>query len=462
VVKSVENSSMTVNRIAPPFPVSDTGQPWPSPIVVNFEVVERVIDVEVFVEKLWSEQFGSDIGRNSNFAPLGTGGGEYKPYILVGAKSGYELALGADLAITIIPEGMDSIKDQIRAHIEEFNDSGHVAYLGSPTFSKEDIEGGIRVHVTGLMDDFAFERNIDKKYRISPYLDKNENESFDEGEGIDVNTLWAKSIDVGTFINRRAGVRLGALLCYPIPNLRAAARHLLAFSQGQSWFDDITSKSSVNFRYNRATHNVGAAYQTDGTAVIPSFTYYSTTDTADDVREAVEFQDALKALLRRENVADNIDAHLTSTSHLPVQVGDEHTVVLTNKTMERLRFANDSIGLHLAFGSVTAYVSRLSVTFRVKTVNESGYIVEVSDLDIAGGLSDLYDWDFDQRVESLIDEYIFERNKTCAAVQAGYGTLSGSGLSTNGQIFYIGLDFTQNNYHQESGFNYEFSIVKGK
>jgi len=46
VVKSVENSSMTVNRIAPPFPVSDTGQPWPSPIVVNFEVVERVVEVE--------------------------------------------------------------------------------------------------------------------------------------------------------------------------------------------------------------------------------------------------------------------------------------------------------------------------------------------------------------------------------------------------------------------------------
>jgi len=47
VVKSVENSSMTVNRIAPPFPVSDTGQPWPSPIVVNFEVVERVVEVEL-------------------------------------------------------------------------------------------------------------------------------------------------------------------------------------------------------------------------------------------------------------------------------------------------------------------------------------------------------------------------------------------------------------------------------
>jgi len=38
---------MTVNRIAPPFPVSDTGQPWPSPIVVNFEVVERVVEVEL-------------------------------------------------------------------------------------------------------------------------------------------------------------------------------------------------------------------------------------------------------------------------------------------------------------------------------------------------------------------------------------------------------------------------------
>jgi len=46
VVKSVENSSMTVNRIAPPFPVSDTGQPWPNPIVVNFEVVERVVEVD--------------------------------------------------------------------------------------------------------------------------------------------------------------------------------------------------------------------------------------------------------------------------------------------------------------------------------------------------------------------------------------------------------------------------------
>jgi len=38
---------MTVNRIAPPFPVSDTGQPWPSPIVVNFEVVSTVIDVDL-------------------------------------------------------------------------------------------------------------------------------------------------------------------------------------------------------------------------------------------------------------------------------------------------------------------------------------------------------------------------------------------------------------------------------
>jgi len=47
VVKSVENSSMTVNRIAPPFPVSDTGQPWPSPIVVNFEVVSTVVDMDL-------------------------------------------------------------------------------------------------------------------------------------------------------------------------------------------------------------------------------------------------------------------------------------------------------------------------------------------------------------------------------------------------------------------------------
>jgi len=50
VVKSVENSSMTVNRIAPPFPVSDTGQPWPSPIVVNFEVVERVVEADLQID----------------------------------------------------------------------------------------------------------------------------------------------------------------------------------------------------------------------------------------------------------------------------------------------------------------------------------------------------------------------------------------------------------------------------
>jgi len=41
---------MTVNRIAPPFPVSDTGQPWPNPIVVNFEVVERVVGVNLMVD----------------------------------------------------------------------------------------------------------------------------------------------------------------------------------------------------------------------------------------------------------------------------------------------------------------------------------------------------------------------------------------------------------------------------
>ena len=416
---------------------------------------DTVVDVQVSVSKIWSEQLSSDIGQASNYAPGGTGG-DYKPYILVGAKSGYKLALGADLAITTTPEGMDDIKDQIRAQIEEFDDSGHVEYLGSPTFSKEDIEGVPRVHVTGLMDDFAFERNIDKKYRISPYWDKNENESFDEGERLETNTFWAKGIDISTYTNRRAGVRAGALTYSLISPV--ASRHLLAFSSDHSNFDGITSESSVNFVHNRATHNVGAAYQTDGTAVIPSFQCYKTTDTEDDVREAVEFQDALRALMREENVDDEIDAHLTPTHelHLPVQVGDEHTVTLNNKTMN-LRFQGDSIDLHLGFGSVTAYVTSLSVTFRVKEVLESGYIVEVSDLDITGSLSDLYDWDFD--ATALGSDWLFERNKACAAIQAGYRTLNGSVLDTDGQIFYIGVDFSQDNYHQETGFSYEIPIV---
>jgi len=72
VVKSVENSSMTVNRIAPPFPVSDTGQPWPNPIVVNFEVVERVVEVEVAYKGTTTDIADSFLpGYDSSGEPVG-------------------------------------------------------------------------------------------------------------------------------------------------------------------------------------------------------------------------------------------------------------------------------------------------------------------------------------------------------------------------------------------------------
>jgi hypothetical protein len=262
-----------------------------------------------------------------------------------------------------------------------------------------------------------------QEYDIVAGADTNGNGILDQSEVLANSTFLTgaphsfKVVPPAVFTVNRTGA-LGATLFTPV--LYPIASSLLQAFAGNVVPDGATTVQSVTIAKNELVHNVGAFFDSNGTAQIPSYGFPSSSLFAQKILFSPEFSTC---------VSNTLTAHTQEVRSYfnQASVGSSHQFVWQMISNDPQNSGNiifpDSKDLFLAYGTTQSLNATVSATV---VVNPSQQL-ELIQLLINGNIQDTYAWDYER---GGVDAQ-------AATIQAGFGT-----LGQGGQVYKTVVDLS--------------------